>query len=194
MASQSNNAANVRADAMPSAGAIFIAPSGTAVPTDVTTALNAAFNNVGLIGEDGVTLTPSSSSSDVTDMNGNVVLTVESGYKTELQFPMLETSDASLGLFHGADNVTRTAGTTGQPDLITVEGGAPILDHVVLVRETISNGRSARLVAGDVKVTARDAVKVAGTAATVRTVTVTLYPMDSDGHTYKEYIEVPAAS
>lgn len=190
----SNNAANVRADAMPSTGAILIAPIGTVLPTDAKTTLDAAFISVGIVGEDGVTLTPSSSSNDVVDMNGNVVLTVESGFKTELSFPMLETVDAALKLFHGSDNVTRTAGTSGQPDLITVQGGAALSEHVVLVRETVSNGRKARLVAGDVKITARDAVKVAGTAASTRTVTLTLYPMDASGHTYKEYIEVPAAS
>lgn len=189
-----NTAQNVRADAMPSTGAIFIAPAGTALPTDVTTALAAAFVNVGIIGSDGVTLTPSSNSSDIEDMNGNVVLTVESGYKTELGFPMLETTDAALKLYHGTAAVTRTPGVAPAPDLITVQGGAPIFEHVVVVRETVSNGLKARLVAGDAKITAREAVKVAGTAATVRTVTLTLYPMDSDGHTYKEYVQVPAAA
>lgn len=189
-----NAASNIRIDAAQAAGAIWIAPTGTALPTDETTALDAAFECVGLIGSDGITDTPSSSGTDITDMNGTVVATAESGYKTEFSFPMLETNKVSLKLYHDAANVTTTAGTSPAPDVITTLGGAPVLDHYVVVRETVSNGLKARRVWPDAKVTGRDATKVVGTDASIRPVTLTAYPFDTNGHTYTDYTQVPTGS
>lgn len=189
-----NDASNIRIDAAQTAGAIWIAPKGSTLPTDATTALDAAFTCVGIIGADGVTDTPSSSSSDIQDMNGSVVATVESGYKSEFSFPMLETNKVSLQLYHDSTNVTATAGDTGAPDVLTVQGGAPVLEHHAVVRETVSNGLKARRVWPDAKVTGRDATKVVGTDASTRPVTLTAYPFDSAGHTYTDYIEVPNGS
>ena len=189
------NAKNVRIDAAPNVGAIAIAPAGTALPTDPTTALSGAFTYVGIIGSDGVTNTPSINSTDIEDMNGNVVATVETGSKTEVAFPMLETNEVSLGLYHGKDNVTRTSGGGGsEPDLITVQGGPIPTEHLVVVRDTVSNGLKRRTVWPDAKVTGREAEQVSGTAATVRSVTLTAFPYDGDGHTYLDYTQVPAAS
>jgi hypothetical protein len=187
-------AKNVRVDAAPAAGAVAAGPIGTALPTDAATALDAAYKSVGLLGSDGVNLTPSMSSEDVTDSNGNVVLTIESGYKTEFGFPMLETSAATLSFYHDAANVTVTPGTSGAPDLVTVQGGAPIFDHSVVIISTIFNGLRKRIVFPDAKITGRDAVNISGTAATVRPVTLTAYPFDDEGHTYIEYTEVPPAA
>jgi hypothetical protein len=39
-------------------GKVFLAPDGTVLPTDATTALNAAFIELGYVSEDGVTFTP----------------------------------------------------------------------------------------------------------------------------------------
>lgn len=39
-------------------GAVYVAPTGTALPSDITTALNAAFIDYGLITEDGVQVEP----------------------------------------------------------------------------------------------------------------------------------------
>ena len=52
-----NNVANVVAGKPLAAGGVWIAPLGTALPTDETTALNAAFKSAGYIGEDGLTET-----------------------------------------------------------------------------------------------------------------------------------------
>ena len=55
MSSTPNNAQNVSVAKPKVGGAIFVAPLGTDLPTDATTALDAAFQNVGYISEDGLT-------------------------------------------------------------------------------------------------------------------------------------------
>lgn len=188
-----SDAKNIRIDASPAVGAVALAPLGTTLPLDATTALVAAYVSVGIIGSDGVDLNPSMSSSDIQDMNGNVVATIETGYKTEFSWPMLETNEFSLALYNDGSAVTVTPGTGSGPDLITVKGGAPLFDHNVAIITTVSNGLRSRTVIPDCKVTGRDSVKVSGTAATQRMVTVTAYPFDDEGHTYTSYIEVPSA-
>lgn len=59
MASTPNNAQNVSVAKPKVGGAVFVAPVGTDLPTDATTALNAAYQNVGYISEDGVVNTNS---------------------------------------------------------------------------------------------------------------------------------------
>lgn len=184
---------DVRVDAMPdSASVISIAPVGTVLPTDISTELDPAFLSVGIIGSDGIGIDPSSSTNDVEDMNGNVVLTLESGNKSEIGFPMLETQDVSLGLYHGSANVSRASGATGAPDVITVQGGSTIKEHVSAVIDTISMGTyHKRTVVADAKVTAREGIKMKGTDATMRSVTLSTFPTDATGVTYVSYIEVP---
>lgn len=56
-------------------GYLFVAPNGTALPTDATTDLPEAFKNLGYIDEDGVTETVDTSSEDIKDINGDILLT-----------------------------------------------------------------------------------------------------------------------
>lgn len=46
-------------------GNVFVAPTGTAAPTDTATALNAAFRQLGFTSEDGVTLSKSRDIEDI---------------------------------------------------------------------------------------------------------------------------------
>ena len=46
-------------------GAVYLGPVGTAAPTDVATALNAAFIEFGYTTEDGVTITPSTNTNSI---------------------------------------------------------------------------------------------------------------------------------
>lgn len=56
-------------------GYLFVAPNGTALPTDATTDLPEAYKNLGYIDEDGVTETVDTSSEDIKDINGDILLT-----------------------------------------------------------------------------------------------------------------------
>lgn len=186
-----NEAKNIRIDAAPSVGAVALAPLATTLPVDCITALAVAYKVVGILGNEGVDMKPAVSSKDVEDMNGNVVATIETGYKTEFTFHMLETNLISLGLFNDTVNVTTVVGAAQAPDVATVKGGAPVFEHNVVVITTVSNTLRSRIVIPDAKVIGRDAVKVSGTLATERVVTLIAYPFDPQGHTYISYTEIP---
>lgn len=92
-------------------GTVWVAPTGTALPTDVTTALNAAFKSVGFISEDALT-----EALDITIERlrawqrpvGIRSLTTE--VEWTFQFGMLETSPLVLDLYYGGATTTVASG------------------------------------------------------------------------------------
>ena len=66
-----SNSANVNAGKPAATGAIFVAPLGTTLPTDATTAKNGAFVELGYVSEDGVTNSNSTNSADIKAWGGD---------------------------------------------------------------------------------------------------------------------------
>ena len=66
--------ANVTTGKPKVAGAVFVAPTGTTLPTDATTALGTAFKELGYVSEDGVTNNNSPESENVKAWGGDTVL------------------------------------------------------------------------------------------------------------------------
>jgi hypothetical protein len=90
-------------------GAVNYAATGTAAPTNATTALGAPWDNVGLISTDGVELTPNRSVSNIGAwQRAQVVRSVVTEASVQVAFAMIETSAATLELYWGAtvDDVT----------------------------------------------------------------------------------------
>ena len=56
-----NTVANVSAGKPAVGGAVFVAPTGTTLPTDATTALGSAFKALGYCSDDGLTNSNSAS-------------------------------------------------------------------------------------------------------------------------------------
>jgi hypothetical protein len=85
-------------------GEIYVAPLGTTLPTSVTATLNAAFDSVGGISEDGFKRRPEREGSDVKDWAGDSVRDLQTAVKHDFSFVMLETSDITkelLGMEEG---------------------------------------------------------------------------------------------
>lgn len=93
-------------------GAISLGPTGSVVPIDATTAIDAAYVDSGAISEDGIVLTlPDAGSSTTLKMwqNGAPVRTLRTlgDDLPQIKFTMLETSKANVELYFGA-TVTQT--------------------------------------------------------------------------------------
>jgi hypothetical protein len=150
----SNNTANVSTGKPKAGGAVFVAPAGTSLPTDATTALGDAFVNVGLISEDGVTISRSEDSSDFRDWEGNVVASENGNFAETMKMTFIETNETTMGLVWGGENVT--AGDNG--GLAMVHAGGVDDEHVLVVEVKLRGGKRRRNVVPRAKLSSVDDV------------------------------------
>lgn len=190
MASTPNNAQNVSVAKPKVGGAIFVAPLGTALPTDATTALNAAFENVGYISEDGVVNTNSPDTDTIKEWGGASVGKIDNGKDDTWQFTMIEAlNPTALKLVYGADNVSGTLAAG-----ITVKANSNEQEDVALVIDMILKGGALkRVVLPSASVSEVGEVPYAATSAIGYQTTLLATP-DEDGNTHYEYIKGAAAA
>lgn len=100
-------------------GAIKHAPLGTTMPilSDITVSggvdLDSAFEGDEYVSEDGLTLSPSMSTTDIKDWSGTTVRKVLESFDGTLQWTMISTNAGAMGVAFGAEYVeTETATTT----------------------------------------------------------------------------------
>ena len=154
-------------------GAILSAPTGTALPSDVTTALNAAFKDSGYIGEDGLTLSPDRSTTSIKDWSRAEVRRVLDEFSAEISWEHLELSAEALKNYFGTSNVTVTAATVSTGTRIASKLNSTDLPEQSWVFQIKDGVRKIRIVVprgqisaqGEVTFVANDAVKLPVTLA-----------------------------
>lgn len=105
-------------------GGTFRAPLTTAVPADATTALGSGFVDGGYVSEDGLTMSISKSQEKIRDWGKSVVKVIQSEHDVTFSWEYIEFSREAAESFFGKENVTFTAGTSGEsptPDTLTIE-------------------------------------------------------------------------
>ena len=184
-----NNVANVSAGKPAVAGALSRAPLGSTVPTDASTALDAAFAALGYVSEDGVINNNSPESEDIKAWGGDTVLNVITSKEDTFKFTLIEVLNvAVLKLVYGDDNVTGTLATG-----ITIKANAKDLDYQILVIDMIlKGGILKRIVIPNCKVSEVGEITYKDDEAIGYETTVSCLP-DSAGNTHYEYIVKPAA-
>lgn len=129
------NTSDVRVGAPDQAttGAILHAPVGTALPTlssiskeGVT--INQAFTGNEYVSEDGLTLSPSMSTSDIKDWSGSTVRKVLESFDGNLKWKMISTNEGALDVAFGAANVTTSAATGTHGKQVQAALGARLPD------------------------------------------------------------------
>ena len=165
-------------------GAVSVAPAGSALPTDASTALDAAFKGLGYCGEDGLVNSNYQSITDIKAWGGEKVLGIQEEKSYTFTFKLIEVLNVEvLKAVYGASNVTGTL-TTG----ITVKANADDPDEQSWVFDMqMRDGALKRIVVpfgmitelGDISYTDSDAVGYE--------ITLTAYP-DNTGQTHYEYI------
>lgn len=117
-----SNTANVLAGKPLATGGVLVAPLGTALPSDATTALDAAFKSAGYVGEDGLTEATERSTEKIKAWGGDTVKIVQTDFAVTYTFTFLETLNADvLKTIYGDANVTTTAATPGAGTLHAVK-------------------------------------------------------------------------
>lgn len=190
MSSTPNNAQNVSVAKPKVGGAIFVAPLGTELPTDATTALDVAFENVGYISEDGVVNTNSPDTDTIKEWGGASVGKIDNGKDDTWQFTMIEALNlAALKLVYGPDNVSGTL-----KEGITIKANSNEQADVCMVIDMILKGGALkRVVLPSAGVSEVGEVTYATTSAIGYQTTLLATP-DAEGNTHYEYIKSAAAA
>jgi hypothetical protein len=132
------------------AGAVYVAPAGTAVPTDGTTALAAAFSNLGYVHEDGLVNGTETDTESVMAWGGQKVLEEQTNFSENFTFSLIETNVDTLKLYYGDDKVTEADGA------ITIQASAaPLEEKVVVFEIAMTGGRVKRIVVPRAKIADR---------------------------------------
>lgn len=128
-------------------GTVYVAPVGTALPTDVTTALNAAFQSVGFISEDALTEGLEVTTERLRAWQRPVGLrTLTTDVEWTFAFSMMETSPLVLELYYpGAESevasgvatttISATPTNTQRAMVIELEDGDVITRYALPVVE-----------------------------------------------------------
>lgn len=179
-----NNASNVTAAKPKVGGAIYLAPLGTALPTDAKAELDAAFQNLGFVSESGLENENNASSEPVKEWGGVVVNTLMKEKEDKFKFTLIEALNPEvLKLIYGTKNVDGTLESG-----ITVKAtNDDYKSYSFVVDMLLKDGIMKRIVLPLAKVSEVGTVKYAAGENIGYETTVSAFP-DTKGVTHYEYI------
>lgn len=179
-----NTASNVSAGKPKTTGAIWVAPKGTTLPTDTSTALNAAFKCLGYCSDDGLINGTNLESEQIKAWGGDTVLSIQTSKDDTYKFTLIEVlNEDVLKFVYGSTNVTGALNTG-----LTVTANNKDVEEVSVVIDMIMRDNTAKRVVipagkisdiGDITYSDSDAVGYE--------TTLTCIP-DGSGNTHYEYI------
>lgn len=179
------NSANVTASKPKVGGAIYVAPVGTTLPTDATTALANTFKELGYASEDGITNSNSPESDTIKAWGGDTVLTLLTSKDDTFSVTLIEVLNLEvLKLVYGDSNVTGDL-TNG----IAITANAQDLDeHVIVIDMVLKGGAVKRIVLPQAKVSEVGDITYSDSDA-VGYETTLFCSADASGNTHYEYIQ-----
>ena len=178
-----NTATNVSTGRPNIAGGVYVAPKGTTLPTDATTALDIAFNCLGYVSEDGLENSNDLTMSDIKEWGGAIVYRSLTEMIDNFSLTLIESENIDvLKAVYGSNNVKENSGA------IEIDVKTEDPEEMVWVFElSLRGNKKKRIVIPDGAVTARETISYTAEEAIGYGITVSAYP-DADGSTHKEYI------
>lgn len=157
------------------AGGVYIAPVGTALPTDTETPLDAAFVPLGYVSEDGVTIGQEVETEPINAwQSGTPIKTLLTSRVASIEFTMIEIKPETLALWFGQAVPTATAGVFSL-DVLT---DAP-LPEMACVVDLLDGANAMRFVAGRAQMTEAGEIEITRSGAVG--LPVTLGTLDDGG-------------
>lgn len=169
-------------------GAVYRAPLGTALPTDATAELNAAFVALGYISEDGLTNANSPSSDKIKAWGGDTVHTYQTEKDDTFQFELIEAlNEEVIKAVYGNSNVTGSI-----KEGLTLKANSTAAEDYSWVVEMVLNNVLKRVVVPCAKITELGDIVYADEEALGYDVTLTA-TADAAGNTHYEYMKEKTA-
>lgn len=171
------------------AGAIYCAAAGSTLPTDASSALDAAFECLGYVSEDGLVNNNSMSVENVKAWGGDIVLTPTTEKPDTFQFTLIEAlNDEVLKAVYGSSNVSGALATG-----LTVRANNNEVPACAWVVDMLLDGGSVlkRIVIESGQVTEIGEITYKDDTAIGYQLTVTAFPGSTNfgGDTHKEYLK-----
>lgn len=180
-----NTASNVSTGKPKLGGAVYVAPLGTPIPTDATTALSGAFTCLGYVSEDGLENNNELDISEIKAWGGNIVYRSLNGLNDTFALSLIESENVDvLKNVYGDANVSVDASNNVTVDIVAENPQ----EKVWVFELALRGGLARRIVIPDGAVTSRDAITYNDSDAIAYGITVSAYP-DSNGKTHREYTE-----
>lgn len=178
------NTANVTTGKPKVAGAVYRAPIGTTLPTDASTSLAAAFEDMGYISEDGITNSNSPDSEKIKDWGGQTVLVVTNEKPDTFKIKFLESlNEDVLETVYGVSNVT-----VGSNTITVVANASALGEYIYVIDMVMTGGALKRIVIPKGSLSELGDIVYKSNEAVGYEVTLEALP-DSSGNTHYEYIK-----
>lgn len=174
-------------------GYIWVAPLGTAVPTDATTELDKAFVGLGYLSEDGLTEPASfEPGDDIVAAGGDTVAQADPTFSKTWTGTCIEAlNEDLLKVAYGSDNVIVKPPAGEADGSITVKEQAGVVEHhVIVIDEMLKGGRKRRNVMADATFLITGDISHVHTALVSFEFTITAYPT-ADQPAQTQYITIP---
>ena len=176
-------------------GYIWVAPLGTALPTDATTELVSTFVGLGYLSEDGLTEPASfEPGDDIVAAGGDTVAQADPTFSKTWTGTCIEAlNEDLLKVAYGSANVIIDKASTSKDGTITVKEQAGELEHhVIVIDEMLKGGRKRRNVMADATFLITGDISHVHTALVNFEFTINAYP-SADHPAQTQYITIPKA-
>lgn len=172
-------------------GGVFVAPSGTTLPTDATTALPEDYKTVGYITSDAVTRTVDRSVDNIYAWGGYLISATLTESSCSVSFQCAEyLNEQAQKLLYGEDNVTVTAAANGAARKMEISGKVNELPpECVVVIDVRGEDSVGRIVYPHFKVTELEDVQLSESEPTVVPITGMALTDGTTGEAFHEYWE-----
>lgn len=168
-------------------GGIFVAPLGTSLPTNESTALSNAYTSVGYLTDAGLVRGRKVDSDTKRAWGGDPLVVFDKGTTRTAKFGFAEYLNKTVKeLVHGAANVTETAATGSAGRKLVVKDKDIVLPHLVWVVQLFHGTAVGRIIFPDAQLTEFDDITYKDDDIAAHPVTLTQFA-NADGDYAIEY-------
>lgn len=169
-------------------GALYVAPKGTAKPTDARTALANTWASGGYISEAGITLNVSRSNSNLRDWGLNNVRVVSTDFGTTITGEFLQIDEQAAKNLVGTANVSKTAANSTHGEQLTISIGPELPPEQAFCINMKDGNRRGRICAPNAQITEIGSMTFVPSAGNVWPFTITCND-DGTGHSVYVYFD-----